>query len=146
MALNPFGLSAGARVLVDTNPLIYVLENHPLAGRFAELFAAIEAGHLIGVVTPITVAEVLAGPLKAGDDALTERYRLTLTDQGPFRALTLDAETAVFAARLRIQHRLKLPDALQVAAAVLSGCDALVTHDRDFSGVTVIPIVGLDAG
>ncbi|MBT9556676.1 MAG: PIN domain-containing protein [Myxococcales bacterium] len=146
MALIPFGLSAGDRVLVDTNPLIYVLEGHPLAGRFVDLLDAIQVGKLIGVLTPITVAEVLAGPLRVGDVALMERYRLTLGDQGPFQTLMLDAEMAVLAARLRIQHRLKLPDAFQLAAAVLSGCDALITHDRDFSGVSAIPIVGLDAG
>jgi len=144
MALIPFGLSTGDRVLVDTNPLIYVLEGHPLAGRFVDLLDAIQVGELIGVITPITVAEVLAGPLRVGDDALMERYRLTLGNQGPFQTLMLDAEMAVLAARLRIQQRLKLPDAFQLAAAVMSGCDALVTHDRDFSGVTVLRVIGLE--
>ena len=48
----------------------------------------------------------------------------------------------MLAARLRISHRLKLPDAFQLATALREGCAALVTHDRDFGGVTDIPILG----
>jgi len=46
--------------------------------------------------------------------------------------------------RLRLVHRLKLPDAIQLATAVHEGCAALVTHDRDFAGVTDLPILGAD--
>lgn len=44
----------------------------------------------------------------------------------------LDADLAVLAARLRIEHRLGLPDAIQLATALSECCDALVTHDRVF--------------
>ena len=67
MALKGFAaLPAGARVLVDGAPIAYVLDGHPLSLQFAPVFAAAEAGQLELVVTPITVAEVVAGPLGHG--------------------------------------------------------------------------------
>jgi hypothetical protein len=47
-----------APLVIDSAPIIYVLENHPqLAPRFAPLFAAHAAGRLRFAVTTITVAE-----------------------------------------------------------------------------------------
>jgi hypothetical protein len=40
-----------------------------------------------------------------------------------------------------LPHGLKLPDAIQLAVALHDGCDALVTHDRDFSKVDDLPII-----
>ena len=63
----------GARVHVDTNPIIYVCEDNPLAAQFISVFEAIDARRIQAVVTPITVAEIVGGPLKAGNEALAER-------------------------------------------------------------------------
>ena len=133
----------GASVLVDTNPIIYVLEGNPLAASFRALFEDVDHGRIRAVVTPITVAEVVSGPLRAGKDALAERYRRTITQNAGWSVRDLDAEVAVLAARVRIQHKLKLPDAFQLAAAIVEGCYALVTHDRDFASVTALPILGM---
>jgi hypothetical protein len=57
-------LPEDALLLVDSPPIVYVLEGHPQFGpRFAPLFAAHAAGRLRFAVTTITVAEVLVGPL-----------------------------------------------------------------------------------
>jgi predicted nucleic acid-binding protein len=45
------------------------------------------------------------------------------------------AQVAAMAAQLRVQYRLKLPDAVQLASALDIGAVALVTHVRDFSEV-----------
>jgi predicted nucleic acid-binding protein len=132
----------GATVLVDTNPLIYMLEGNPLAARFRGLFSDIDRGRLTALVTPTTVAEVVSGPLKIGKEALAERYRRALTDNAGWSVRDLDADIAVLAARLRLRYKLKLPDAMQLAAAVREGCYALITHDRDFAAVTELPILG----
>lgn len=136
-------LPDGATVLVDTNPIIYVLEDATLADRFAPLFAEVDAGRLRALVTPITIAEVVSGPLKAKRDVLAERYRRVLTQGGNWSLREIDGDVAMLAARLRLRHRLKLPDAIQLAVAVHEGCHALVTHDREFSDVTDVPILGV---
>lgn len=137
------GIPDGASILIDTNPLIYHLENNPLAERFAPVFSALDRGRIRAVVTPITVAEVVTGPLKAGKEALAQRYHQLLTANRGWTLVPIDAEIAFMAARLRLKYRLKLPDALQLGAALHAGCHAIISHDRDFSRVTDIPILGL---
>jgi predicted nucleic acid-binding protein len=137
---SPGAFRRGAVVLVDTNPIVYVLEGSALATPFIPVFEAIDAGTVRGIVTPVTLAEVVTGPLKVGKEALAERYRRALTASGGWSFRGTDADIAVLGARLRIRHRLKLPDAIQLATALHEGCDALITHDRDFTRVTDIPI------
>ncbi|MBK8998684.1 MAG: PIN domain-containing protein [Myxococcales bacterium] len=132
----------GASVLIDTNPIIYLLEGNPLGVSFRPLFEAIDGGRIRALVTPITVAEVVSGPLKAGKEALAERYRRTITQSPGWGIREIDADIAVLAARLRLRHSLKLPDAIQLAVALEEGCYALVTHDRDFGGVDDVLILG----
>jgi len=126
-------LASGALVLVDSAPLIYTLEGHPkLAARFVGLFERHAAGDLRLAVTTVSIAEVLTGPLKAGEEALAKRYRATLES---WIVVALDADIAESAARLRASYGLKLPDAVQLASALAINAAALVTHDRDFSRV-----------
>lgn len=132
----------GATVLVDTNPIIYVFEGSPLAAQFMSVFEAIDAGRIQAVVTPITVAEVVCGPMKAGNEALAERYRYALCSGIGWSLREMDADIAMLAARLRLQHRIKLPDAIQLATAVHEGCHALITYDRDFGDATAVSILG----
>lgn len=137
--LNTESLSNGALVLVDTAPIIYTLEGHrTLATRFAPLFQRHEAGEIALVVTTVTIAEVLTGPLKAGAEALAGRYRAALES---WLVVDLTADIAESAARLRGRYGLKLPDAIQLASALLINADALVTHDRDFSRVAGIRVL-----
>lgn len=66
-----WGLPPNAQVTVDSAPIIYFLEDHPRwAARFAPIFDAAADGDLAIFVSTITVAEVLAGPLRAGNEIL----------------------------------------------------------------------------
>jgi len=131
--LNATLLPEGALVLLDSAPIIYILEAHPkLAARYRSLFARHDAGELTFAVTTVTLAEVLAGPLGRGEEALGKRYRSVLTS---WQVVDLTAEIAESAARLRTPLKLKLPDAVQVASALHLNADAFVTHDRDFARV-----------
>ena len=53
---------------------------------------------------------------------------------------------AVLAAQLRVQYRLKLPDAIQLATGLEIGAAAFVTHDRDFSQVNGVEILTGERG
>jgi predicted nucleic acid-binding protein len=133
------GLLDGALLLVDTPPIIYQLEAHPEFGpRFQPMFDAHAAGRVRFAVTTVTIAEVLTGPLSAGDEALARRYRAVLET---WRVVTLDADIAETAARLRATLGLKLPDAVQAASALAINAAALVTHDRDFDRVQALRVM-----
>jgi predicted nucleic acid-binding protein len=133
------GLPRGSSVLVDTAPFIYILESHPqYADQFQGLFQAASAGELTIALSTITLAEILTGPFKAGQTALAKRYEQALLR---YNVVPVSNSIAILAAQLRAQYRLKLPDAIQLASALDLGAAALVTHDRDFSRVTGIPIL-----
>jgi len=132
-------LPEGALLLIDSAPIIYVLEDHPkLASRFRPLFAMHAEGRFRFAVTTITIAEVLTGPLGVDDDGLARRYRAIL---GSWRPVALDVDIAESAARLRASLRLRLADAVQAASALAINAAALVTHDRDFSRVRSLRVV-----
>jgi predicted nucleic acid-binding protein len=135
------GLPENALLLIDTAPIVYVLEDHPeLAQAFEPVFAAHEEGLVRFAITTITLAEVLTGPLGAQDEVLAERYRATLKS---WFLVDLDAEIAESAARLRAALKLTLADAVQAASALATGADALVTHDRDFSALRDLHVLGI---
>lgn len=133
------GIPDGALVLVDSAPIICVLEGHPTLGPvFMPLFERHARGELALAVSTVTIAEVLAGPLAADEEVLARRYRDVLAS---WQVVDLTAAIAESAARLRAAHRLKLPDAVQAASALAIGADALVTHDRDFSRLKGLNVV-----
>ena len=138
-SLSAASIVSGALLLVDTAPIIYTLEGHrTLAARFMPLFQRHEAGDIVLAVTTITIAEVLTGPLKADEEALARRYRAALET---WLVVDLTADIAASAARLRGRYGLKLPDAIQLASALVINADALVTHDRDFGRVTGVRVL-----
>jgi len=140
--VEPLNLSAlphRGLVLVDAAPIICVLEAHPkLAPRFQPLFDLHAAGDIQFAVTTTTIAEVLSGPLAAGEEALAKRYRAVMES---WQVINLTADLAESAARFRAALKLKLPDAIQVASAIAVNADALVTHDRDFSRVKALMVL-----
>jgi predicted nucleic acid-binding protein len=140
--MEPIDLSMlpqGALVLLDAAPIIYCLEGHPkYAQRFQPLFDRQATGEVSFAVATTTIAEVLTGPLRVGNETLAKRYRAVMES---WDVVALSADIAESAARFRASLRLKLPDAIQVASAIAVNADALATHDRDFSrvkGLTVL--------
>lgn len=133
------GLQQDDLVVVDSAPLIYLLDGHPaFAPLFEGLFEAYERGAVRIALSTIAVAEVLAGPFKQGQEALAKRYEKVLAD---FELVPVSQDIAVTAARLRAGTGLRLPDALQAATALEIGAVALVTHDRDFSRLAGLRVI-----
>jgi len=131
-------LPDGALLLLDSAPIIYTLEDNPLATRFRPIFDAHAGGNLRFAISAITITEVLTGPLQKNDEALARRYRAVLES---WQVVALDAGIAETAARLRATLRLKLADAVQAASALAVDAAALVTHDRDFSRLKSLPVI-----
>jgi predicted nucleic acid-binding protein len=137
------GLGEHPVLVVDTAPIIYWLEAHPrLAEKFGAVFTAAESGAATIVISTVTLAEVLAGPLRTGNELLTGQYREALTRSPGWQVVPFDVDTAVEAARIRAIYRLRLPDAIQVATAIRVGAAALVTHDRALRRVGGLRVVG----
>ncbi len=138
---------AGHRLLLlDTMVFSYHLSAHP---RYAPLsqavLAAVESGQVEGLITAVTLAEILSLPAREGNRTAMLEYELYLTHFPNMRLVPLDAALAHEAAWVRGRTGLRLPDAVQVAAARLLGADGIVTNDRRWAGrVTTPPLIMLE--
>lgn len=132
-------------VAIDTAPFIDFIEEHPaFLGELDSLFGRIDAGLLRAVTSGITLLEVLVVPLRVGNQPLAERYRELLTRSRGLELVPVDEGVLLAAAQLRASHpKLRTPDALQLATALVTGCTAFVTNDRVLPSVPGLRIVQL---
>lgn len=138
------GLRSGDLVVVDSAPLIYLLDDHPeFAAAFVGLFTLQAEGKIEIAISTIAMAEVLAGPFKHGQVVLAKRYEKELAN---FEVVPVSHDIAVTAARIRASTGLRLPDAIQAATTLEVGAAALVTHDRDFSRLEGLRVILGDTG
>ncbi len=133
-------LPLSGRVTVDSAPIIYLLEDHlEFAPRYEPFFQRAENGEYELVISTLTLAEVLAGPLRTGNEALARSYQSVLSATAGWRVVDLAPGIAYRAARIRGSTGLRLPDAVQMATALETSSIALLTHDRDFSRLDSSP-------
>ena len=131
-------------VALDTAVFIYFIEEDR---RFLEIvkpvFAAMDRGVLEGATSGLTLLEVLVAPYRAYNFPLAERYEALLTRSRGLRLVDLDRPVLKSAALLRARVRLKPPDAIQIAAALVARCTAFLTNDRKIPAMPGLRILQL---
>ena len=129
-------------VALDTQIFIYFIEE---ADRFLPLvkplFEAIDRGELMGVTSGLSLMEVLVVPYRFGNSALADRYESLLTNSRGLRFIDVDCHLLKAAAQLRATFKLKPPDAIQVAAALVADCKSFLTNDRRIPAVPSLKIL-----
>jgi predicted nucleic acid-binding protein len=95
------------------------------------------------VVSVITEAELLVHPEQEDDREAMERIGDLLSEDG-IQVFPVDRRIARRAAALRAHNRFGLADAIIVATALETGCDAIVGNDGAWRKLTEIPYVHLD--
>ena len=129
----------------DTSPFIYFIERHPAYVQLLrEVFLRIDAGTIKGVGSVVTLTEVLTKPKQVGAAQLENEYRSRLLDGRNFTLVPIDSAIAELAADLRARYRIRTPDALQIAAALRTGCQAFLTNEGGLRRVTDLRVLVLD--
>ncbi len=129
---------------LDTVVFIYLIEEHPHYLPVVEpIFTAVNDGTLDVVTSGVTLLETLVQPYRTGDAVLAQRYEHVLTRSRGVHVIDLDRPVLRTAARLRAALRVKTPDALQLAAALMAACPAYVTNDRTLPPIPDLRIVQL---
>ncbi|MGH7200852.1 MAG: type II toxin-antitoxin system VapC family toxin [Planctomycetaceae bacterium] len=99
----------------------------------------ISAPGVILVASTLTRLECRVRPLRTGPPSLLQDYDDFFV-QVISEMVSLSDEIMDRAAEIRAQHGFKTPDAIHLAAAVISGCDVFLTNDQQltrFSGISV---------
>ena len=134
----------GSIVGLDTGPLIYFIEEHAEnLARVAPFFEAADRGEFRVVTSLVTLVEVRVHPLREGQHDLAQQYRDLLLQSENLRAVPLDESIAEQAAELRARHKLRTPDAIQLATALRSGASWFFTNDADLPEVPGISMLVL---
>lgn len=133
------------RVALDSNVLIYLLEGRePWSRAAAALLGAFEDGAAAGYLAAVGLAEVLAGPARAGDLGLLERYDTELRGLPGLTIVPFGVALAADAAVIRGLRDIPLPDAMHLASARSAGATAFVTNDRRLRGSRNLAVILLD--
>ncbi len=130
------------RIFLDSAPVIYLIERHPIyCSKLEPLFNRFEAGEVVAVTSPVTLAECLVLPMRHGNADAIKAFIEILGGNHASLFVPIQRETARIAADIRSRYNVTLTDAFQVAAALESGCDAFLTNDKDLCRVTDLKIV-----
>jgi predicted nucleic acid-binding protein len=133
------------RIFLDTAPVIYYVEKHPVyADKAQAVFDALDTGQLDAVSSPVTLSECLVVPYRLGKPELAQAFLQCLVNGENVSFVAIDETIADKAAELRARYNLSLPDALQIAVALAAGCDAFLTNDAALKRVTELEMLVLD--
>ena len=122
------------KIALDTNVLIYFFEGvEPQASKVEKILGTIMKGQDEGLVSTITIAEVLTGFYIAGDTAKAAKAKKLLKDLtlNGFKIVPVTFEIADLAANLRSKRGGRLPDALIVATAINQAANLVYSQDKD---------------
>ena len=133
------------RLFLDTAPVIYFVEKNPVyVALVRPVFGQIDSGELQAVTSPITLAECLIHPYRFHRPATAERFREVIVSGRNITFAPTTQSIADKASRLRASYNIALPDALQLATAIIEECDVFLTNDPMLKRVTEVGILLLD--
>lgn len=137
---------AGVDLLgIETAPFIYFVEQHPkYIERMRVVFQNVNQGATQVITSAITLTEVLVMPIEKGQEGYQREYRAMLLNTRSIKTIPVSVAIAEQAAELRAKYRLRTPDAIHVATALVSKCDAFLTNDVALKRVTELKILVLD--
>ena len=130
---------------LDTAPLIYFIEEHPIwLPRLEPFFQALDQGLFRAVTSTVTVTEVLVHPFRQSQNGLAAQYRQILLQARNLTTMPVTAAIAEHAAELRAQYNLRTPDAIQLATAIYAKAGSFLTNDKELSAPGSLRIVTLE--
>jgi predicted nucleic acid-binding protein len=95
------------------------------------------------VTSALTLIELLVVPYRAGNQQLAGQYEALLTRSRGLQMVDLSRDVLRGAAQLRAVTGARTLDAIQLAAALSSGCRTFVTNDRRLPAIPGLKLIQL---
>ncbi len=130
------------RIAIDTNIFIAVEGGTASSAPARRLFDGLRSGGCEAVTSMVTLIEVASKVFERGTTQQVLETVAFVTGDGRIQVRDVNQLVALTAARLRAtflkeRRRLKTPDAIQLATAIVERCELFVTSDRDFPERTI---------
>ena len=107
-----------------------------------ERFSSGARSQLTVVTSELSLAEALVKPMREEDVPRQTTSRQFLSSRANLRVIPVQRAILIEAARQRAtSSRLKLPDTIHVATAVILKCTTLLTNDQQFKSLSNLPVV-----
>ena len=130
------------RVLIDTSVWIYHFEEHSTFGEAAgRVIEDLEAGRFRGIASELTLLEITVKPLQLGRQDAADDYETLLSYFPNLDLIAISRAILLDAAGLRARHRLRTPDAIQLATAFSSGATLAITNDEAWARIAGIDTI-----
>lgn len=133
------------RIYIDTSPYIYYLEKNPqYSDKVKKFFMESYNSGKEFVTSTITVEEYTIVPFRENNKKLLHDFDMLLEDTGTV-LIDITKPIAKKAAEIRANNcQFKAMDALQLAAAVISGCNVFLTNDKQLRQYTEIKVMTMN--
>jgi predicted nucleic acid-binding protein len=132
---NLEALVTGHTLLIDSNIIIYLTDSvEPYANVARLIFEMVEAGRAQAVVSILSIAEVMQGPISMGRQPLAQEVRDYLVNFPNCHCQEITQPVLeTFGNDERIAwNRLRTVDGLIIASGLAAGADIFVSNDRHF--------------
>ena len=132
-------------VFFDTSPLIYYLDGiEPFASKVEKyLLSAMDENSSLYTST-ITDMEYLVYPYRKNNLVKISAYKSFLAN-AHFMKVGINEKMAETAAQIRAKYSgIKSMDALQLASAIICGCNVFLTNDKQLRQVDEIQVLLVD--
>jgi|ERR687896_1235582 predicted nucleic acid-binding protein len=138
-------LQTVTKLFLDTAPVVYYVEEDTRYLALVDpIFDRLDAGTLVAVTSPVTLAECLVMPYHNNQVELQQIFSDLIVNGTNVLFASIDREMGRRAAELRARYNLSLTDAFQIAVALQSGCDAFLTNDMTLKRVSELSVVVLE--
>ena len=132
-------------IALDSSIFIYQLEASPRYVNLSDIvFSWLGEPTARAVTAAITMTEILVPPYRNFDQKLIDNFYGLLSTYPNLKWISIDLAVADIAARVRAQHNLRTPDALQAATALHAHATAFITNDPVFRRVKGFAPIVLD--
>jgi predicted nucleic acid-binding protein len=133
------------RIALDTSIFIYQLQAHPRYVSFTNtIFEWLGQRGSQAVTSTITMVELLVHPYRTDNEPLADELYGLLSVYPNLEWIAPSLEIADLAARIRAEHGLRTPDALQAATVLHTRATGLITNDPIFERLQNLETLVLD--
>lgn len=136
--------AASGPIYLDTDALIYSVERVPRYWSILEpLWSALESQLISIAGSELLVIESLTGAIESGDPGLRALFE-SVFESGQLQLFPVTRDVLLRGAELRSAHRLRTPDAIHAATALLGKAALFLTNDVGYRRVPGLPVVLLE--
>lgn len=130
---------------IDSMCFIYHFEANTNYGELVkELFGKLQEKKLSAVTSVLTLAEILSFENLQKNRILFEEEKSKLHSTPNLNIIPVDEKIAEATSILKYKYSLTLPDAIQLATAVITGQKAFISNDNRLKRVKEIKVIILD--